>query len=124
MRIPHQYVRRECGGVMTEDLFADRIVNFLYSSARESAPLLFRALTGRRASKLLGMANFDLPLTASLMGNRRFLERNGVDLSECADPPEGFTTPRKIFERKIRYWDAVPCRRIRQRSYPQRMRAA
>ncbi len=105
---PHQYVRRADGGVLTETLFGDRIVNFLYSSARESAPTVFRALTGKRMSKLLSLANFDLPLTTSLLGNKRFLERTGVDLGECVDPPESFTTPRKIFERKIRYWDCRP----------------
>ncbi len=106
--IPHQYVRRADGGVLTETLFGDRIVNFLYSSARESAPTVFRALTGKRMSKLLSLANFDLPLTTTLLGNKSFLERTGVDLSECVDAPESFTTPRKIFERKIRYWDCRP----------------
>lgn len=106
--IPHQYVSRADGGVLTETLFGDRIVNFLYSSARESAPAVFRALTGKRMSKLLSLANFDLPLTTTLLGNKRFLERTGVDLGECVDPPESFTTPRKIFERKIRYWECRP----------------
>lgn len=105
---PHQYVRRESGDVLTEELFGDRVVRFLYSRTRENAPALFRALTGKRASKLLSLANFDLPLAAALTGNRGFLERNGVDLSECVDPAESFTTPRKVFERKIRYWDCRP----------------
>ncbi|MBI1355474.1 MAG: phosphatidylserine decarboxylase [Acidobacteria bacterium] len=104
----HQYVRRECGAVLDETLFGDRIVNFLYSNARESAPVVFRALTGKRMSKLLSLANFDLPLTTSLLGNSRFLEQTGVDLSECVEPPESFTTPRKIFERRIRYWECRP----------------
>jgi len=104
----HQYVLRDCGTVMTETLFGDRIVGFLYSRARESAPWVFRALTGKRISKLLSYANFDVPFTAALLGNRRFLRNCGVDLSECADPPEWFTTPRRIFERKIRYWDSRP----------------
>lgn len=105
--IPHQYVSRE-GGVLTETLFGDQIVNFLYSKTRESAPSVFRALTGKRMSKLLSLANFDLPLTASLLGNKRFLEQTGVDLGECLDSPASFTTPRKIFERKIRYWECRP----------------
>ena len=105
---PHQYLRRECGSAVDERLFGDRIVRFLYSSARERAPALFRALTGRRISHLLGVMNFDLPLTAGLLGNRRFLERAGVDLSECLNPPEAFRTPRQIFERKIRYWERRP----------------
>ena len=105
---PHQYVSRDGGAVLTETLFGDRIVNFLYSSARESAPSVFRALTGKRMSKLLGLANFDLPLTSGLLGNKRFLEQTGVNLAECIDAPERFTTPRKIFERKIRFWECRP----------------
>ena len=93
---------------MTETLFADRIVGFLYSDAREQAPALFRALTSRRTSRLLGMANFDVPFAFPLLGATNFLGRNGVDWEECVDPPKSFTTPRKIFERKIRYWERRP----------------
>ena len=106
--VKHQYVRRHSGQVVTEDLFADRIVGFLYSTARERAPTLFRALTGQTASHLLGLANFDLPLARPLTGSVRFLERNGVDLAECIEPPESFTTPRRVFERQIRYWQCRP----------------
>lgn len=104
----HQYVSRASGSVMTEELFGDRVVSFLYSNARESAPFVFRALTGKRMSKLLSLANFDMPLTTSLLGNKRFLKRTGVDLSECVNSPESFKTPRHIFERKIRYWRTRP----------------
>ncbi len=105
---PHQYVDRGSGAVVTEELFGDRIVRFLYSGARENAPLLFRALTGARASSLLALLNFDLALSHKLLGNRRFLERCGVDLAECVEAPEHFDTPRKIFERQIRYWETRP----------------
>ncbi|MEZ5365793.1 MAG: phosphatidylserine decarboxylase [Bryobacterales bacterium] len=105
---PHQYVERASGQVLTEELFGDRIVNLLYCEARERAPALFRALTGKRMSSLLGWANFDLPLAPRLLGNRRFLDRVGVDLGECVERPEFFTTPRRIFERQIRYWDLRP----------------
>lgn len=104
----HQFVRRHDGAVLDEALFADRIVRFLYSRVRENAPALFRALTGPRASSFLAVANFDLPLVPRLIGNRRFLERCGVDLAECADPGEYYTTPRRVFERRIRYWDCRP----------------
>lgn len=103
----HQYVDRE-GAVIDERLFNDRIVRFLYSTTRERAPLLFRALTGKRASSVYGYLNFDLPLASTLLGNKRFLQRCGVDLDECVDPPEFFTTPRRIFERRVRYWECRP----------------
>lgn len=100
---PHEYVTRHDGGIASEALFGDRVVRFLYSQTREVAPVLFRALTGKRFCGLIGTLNFDLPLMPRLLGNRRFLSSCGVDLEECVDLPESFDTPRKIFERKIRY---------------------
>jgi phosphatidylserine decarboxylase len=103
----HQYVHPQ-QGVVTERLFGDRVVRFLYSSARERSPALFEALISRRVSDVLGFVNFDMPLAALLLGNRRFLKSCGVNLKECLDDPAGLDTPRKIFERKIRYWECRP----------------
>jgi phosphatidylserine decarboxylase len=104
----HQYIERMHGTVMTEELFGDRIVRFLYSHAREKAPFLFRLATSARMSSLLGLYHFDLALGPRLSGNARFLARCGVDLDECLAPRAHFTTPRKIFERQIRYWQCRP----------------
>jgi phosphatidylserine decarboxylase len=75
---------------------------------RENAPLLFRMLTGARMSSVLGLINFDLPFAGGFAGNRRFLAECGVDLGECLQPHEFFDTPRKVFERQIRYWECRP----------------
>jgi len=56
----------------------------------------------------LGYLNYDLPLGAKLVGNRRFLRELNVDLSECLDPPAALHTARRVFERKIRYWQCRP----------------
>lgn len=104
----HQFIERNSNMVMTEELFADRIVIFLYSTAREHAPKLLELLTSARMSSLLGFCNFDLPLAAVLMGNKHFLARCGVDLNECLESPDWFTSPRKVFERKIKYWHCRP----------------
>jgi len=56
----------------------------------------------------LAFVNFDLPLVPRLIGQRRFLAACGVDLAECVEPPQHFDTPRKIFERQIRYWECRP----------------
>ena len=101
----HQYLIRKDNTVVTEQLFGDRIVNFLYSHIREHTPSLFRLATGARMSHLLGVWNFDLQLGAMLLGNRKFLSRCGVDLNECVEDISSFTNARKIFERKIKYWE-------------------
>lgn len=104
----HQYIDRLSGAVCDERLYGDRLVNLIYSLARENAPRLFRALTSVRVSELLGRVNYDLPLGSRLLGSLRFLQRLGVDLSECLDPPETLNTARKVFERRIRYWECRP----------------
>lgn len=106
--IAHQYLSRKDGRVMTEELFQDRIVRFLYSSAREKAPKLFKMLTGGRVSSLLAMLNFDWPFSSNLVGQTSFLGRCGVNLDECVLSPYQFTTPRTIFERQIQYWSCRP----------------
>jgi hypothetical protein len=44
---PHQYIDRETGQPLTEKIYADRIIRFLYCPRREEAPFLLRTLTSR-----------------------------------------------------------------------------
>ncbi|PIQ95868.1 MAG: phosphatidylserine decarboxylase [Nitrospinae bacterium CG11_big_fil_rev_8_21_14_0_20_56_8] len=108
MKKPHQFIDGRTGRVITEPLYGDPIVSWIYSTVRERAPVLFNALIGSRMSGLLGFINYQSRLGARLTGNLRFMEKWGIDLDECVDPPETLDTPRKIFERKIRYWDTRP----------------
>jgi phosphatidylserine decarboxylase len=101
----HQFIDRHTQAVRSERLFGDRVVRTIYAQARENAPRLFRALTSRHMSSLLGFVNYDLPLGARLLGQQRFLRELGVDLRECLDLPETLDTARKVFERRIRYWE-------------------
>jgi phosphatidylserine decarboxylase len=100
----HQYIERGSGRVVTERLFGDRMVRLLYHGVRENSTTLFRMLTSGRSSHILGMVNFDRPV----LSKRAFLTGCGIDLSECLDPPEQLDTPRKIFERRIRYMECRP----------------
>ncbi len=95
----HQYIERASGRIVTERLFGDRMVQLLYHGVRENNAALFRMLTSSWSSHILGLVNFDRPVLCK----RAFLADCGIDLSECLDPPEQLDTPRKIFERKIRY---------------------
>lgn len=106
--LTHQYISRDTNSIITEDFFHNRIIRFLYSTVRENSSKLFRALTGERITDILGYMNFDAPMIPGLLGNTSFLSKYGINLSESIEPPEYFDTPRKIFERKIRYWECRP----------------
>lgn len=103
----HQYVERETRRVETERLYGDAVIRFLYGSVRENAPAVFRAATGSRMSAVLGFLNYDLFLGGRLRGGG-FPKTCGIDLGECLDRPERLDTPRKLFERRIRYWECRP----------------
>ena len=100
----HQYIERHSGRVVTERLFGDRMVKLLYHGVRENSTGLFKLLTSSWSSHILGMVNFDRPILAK----RRFLADCGIDLAECLDPPGQLDTPRKVFERKIRFQECRP----------------
>jgi phosphatidylserine decarboxylase len=106
--IPHQYIKRETTCVVTECLIADPLINRLYSGARENVPLLFKAATSRRMSAILGYLNFDMPFLKKGLNNASRIRAMGIDLTESLDKPQDLNTARKLFERKIRYWQCRP----------------
>jgi phosphatidylserine decarboxylase len=108
MNHPHQYIERDSGQILTETLFGDQLIRTIYAPIREQANWLFNALTGARTSQALGLLNFDRSLGTRILGNRNFLAACGVDFDECLDPPATLDTARKVFERKIRYWECRP----------------
>ncbi len=99
MQTIHQYVERSSGRVHTETFLGDRWVHRIYHPLREQAPLLFRMFTRRWASRLLGGLNYDLPGRGAGFP---------FDPTECLRPLAELDTPRKRFERQIRYWDVRP----------------
>lgn len=103
----HQYIARGSNAIVTERLFGDRSVSFLYSTLRENAPALFRALTSARMSSLLSLYHYDF-LDSRRSKADRMIASLGVELQECIFPPAYYDTPRKVFERQIRYWQLRP----------------
>ncbi len=104
----HQYIDRRSSAVQTEPLFGDPVVAFLYAPLWEDGPALYSLLTGAWSSRLLGFLQYDALLGSRTRAMRKYLEACGVDLSECVEPPERLDTPRKLFERQIRYWECRP----------------
>ena len=105
-QIAHQYVDRKSGRLETERLYRDRLVMFFYGQVRESMPAVFRMLTSRTSTRLLGYLNYDTHWGSGAC--RRFMHDNRIDLGECLDDPATFRTARQVFERKIRYRDTRP----------------
>ena len=104
----HQYIERDTSRIKTEKVYGDKILKLIYSKTRENAPVLFRALMSSRVSRFLGFLNYDLPLGANVTGIKRFIKMLPINFSECLDNPESLNTARKIFERKIKYWETRP----------------
>jgi phosphatidylserine decarboxylase len=104
----HQYISRETGRVVSERLMGDHTLDLFYNRLREQAPGLFRTLTSRRMSAVLGFLHFDINLPLVGFRGMALLRRMGVDWRECLAPHHCFTTPRQVFERQIRYWECRP----------------
>ena len=103
----HQYIQRDSGQVVTEQLFSDRLIHLLYAHTRERAAGLFRSLTSRRANDCCALWQFDLPSRRSPATVRRLIRDMGIRLDECLDPT-GLSSARKLFERQIRFWQCRP----------------
>ena len=103
----HQYIDRSSQQIVTEHLIGDRSVSFLYSTVRENAPSLFRALTSGRMSSLLSIYHYDF-LDRCKARNSRLFSKLNIDWRECLESPAYYDTPRKVFERQIRYWETRP----------------
>ena len=106
--ISHQYIDRETGLIQDERLYYDRLIALFYDVGREWSPFLFRMITSPRSTALLGFLNYDWQLGCKILGVQRFVKNLGIDLSECTEKEEFYDTPRKVFERTIRYWECRP----------------
>lgn len=106
--VGHQYIERETGMVRDERLMRHRVVRFVYSDVRENAAAVFRALTSARVTSLLAYFHYDCALGSRITGGQALFKALGVDLSECVDAPQFLDTARKVFERRIRYWQVRP----------------
>src|ERR1700760_102078 len=104
----HEYIVRETGEIARERLVGDRTVRALYSPKLENAEWVARLASSRKVSELLAYLNYDNRLSSRAAGMERFLKRSGIDWSELLDDPATLNTARKLFERKIRYWECRP----------------
>jgi len=80
----------------------------LYSTVRENAPAMFKIITGARFSSFISFFSYESFLGRKITKIKQFCIKNGIDLQECLDDPKSLSTPKKIFERKIRYWETRP----------------
>ncbi len=107
-RVAHQYVPLTGAGSANEALIADRVIDFLYSTAREQPSVLQRTAASRLATKALAAWEFDLPLRRPIRTIAATAERMGIDLGEVHGDLRQWRTLRDLFERQIRYWQLRP----------------
>ena len=105
---PHQYVERSSGRIITETLVADRLIRWLYSVAREKAPVVFKALTSAHSSQLFSYFQFDCPTRQCGTSTRKLAVYLNINLRECVDPAHCLQSARHLFERQIKYWECRP----------------
>jgi len=106
--VEHRYIDRTTGNMVHEHLVSDALIRALYSPALEKAPWLTRLASSRYVSSVLGYLNYDNMLSSRTTGMLRFLRESGIQLSEFVGSPSEYDTPRRIFERQIRYWNCRP----------------
>jgi phosphatidylserine decarboxylase len=104
----HHYVERDTRQIKSEQFYGDRAVQFLYSRIREQSSWLFRRFTSARVSSILGHMNYEGILSHRMHNYLDIQKQLNIDPKECLDAPENLDTLRKIFERKIRYWECRP----------------
>ncbi len=104
----HHYVERDTRQIKIEEFYGNRAIQFLYSHVRESSSWLFRCLTSARISRVLGHMNYDGVLSAGMKNYLDIHRQLNIDPQECLDAPDKLNSLRKIFERKIRYWERRP----------------
>jgi phosphatidylserine decarboxylase len=107
-RVEHRYIDRATRSVIRERLVADAMIGALYSPVLENASWLTQLASSRRVSSALGYLNYDNLLSSRATGMLRFQRESGIQLSEFVGNLSEYDTPRKIFERQIRYWNCRP----------------
>ncbi|MBA5870028.1 MAG: phosphatidylserine decarboxylase [Nitrospira sp. CR2.1] len=108
MMTPHQYIDRETGLVRTEQFLGDRWLNWAYRALWEDAAWFMKALTSQRMTHVLGFFNYDRPFSKTQETVTRCARTLGVDLSECLDDPTRLNSLRRLFQRRLRYWQVRP----------------
>ncbi len=104
----HQFIDRQTTEIKDEAFYGDRVIKFIYSKARETPSVMYNILNSRRLCKFLGFFYFDSFIGSKITRTKEFMEKIGIDYSECLENPYLLDTPRKIFERKICYWEKRP----------------
>ena len=68
---PHQYVDRRTSAALTEELFGDPLVSFIYAPLWENGPALYTLLTAAWSSRLIGFLRYDAMLGGGARSDRK-----------------------------------------------------
>lgn len=104
----HYYIERSTGIPVREKFFSDDLIKFIYDPVRENFDYLFNILTGSFSSRAAAFFNYDFPMGNEKKRVENLIKEMEIDKSELFFKNNDLLTPRKIFERKIRYWETRP----------------
>ncbi|MBN1471701.1 MAG: phosphatidylserine decarboxylase [Syntrophaceae bacterium] len=104
----HNYIERDTRQIKNEQFYGDQAIQFLYGNIRERSSWLFRKLTSARVSRMLSYMNYNGILAERMKQYLDLHKTLNIDPKECLDELESLNSLRKIFERKIRYWECRP----------------
>jgi phosphatidylserine decarboxylase len=104
----HHYIERETRRIKTEQFYGNQAVQFIYSRLRERSAWLFQRLVSARVSRALSYMNYEGILSDRMSNYLDIHRQMQINARECLDAPEQLDSLRKIFERKIRYWECRP----------------
>lgn len=104
----HYYIERSTGTPVREKFFSDDLIKFIYDPVRENFSFLFNLLTGSFSSKAAAFFNYDFPLGNEKKRVENLIREMEIDKTEFFLKKNDLLTPRKVFERKIKYWESRP----------------
>lgn len=102
----HCYIQRSTGLVVTERLFADNLINMIYSTAKEKPGFIYKAACSKGFTNFLGFINYDIVLPKSKIN--KIIKELNINKNECLEDIDTFRKLRQVFERKIKFYEFRP----------------
>lgn len=102
----HCYIERSTGLVVSERLFADNLINMIYSRVNEKPGFIYKASCSKIFTNFMGFINYDVVLPRSKI--KKIIDELKINREECIEDINNFRKLRQVFERKIKFYKFRP----------------